>query len=191
MKLNNISKEYIQKSRLFLYPQLKIRRGISVTPIQTFMSWNHYDFSHSRLICQYYLRDDNDFKMFESVKLFGHPLFEDFYELEDGTGVYIFNVENDHRDFEHVVNGQYSKLSSQAKKNIINFFKSNTQHFAYIESYLYPEKYYGMYSEILNVKVEHLKAAGELCSKPDLNKEKLDLEIKIMNIDNNTVNLEQ
>lgn len=191
MKINSLNKEYIQKSRLFLYPQLKIRRGISVTPIQTFMSWNHYDCTHSRLICQYYLRDDNDFKMFESVKLFGHPLFEDFYELEDGTGVYIFNVENEHRDFELVVKGQYSKLSVQAKKNIINFFKGNTQHFAYIESYLYPEKYYNMYSEILNVDLEHLKAAGELCSKPDLNKEKLDLEIKIMNINNNNVNLNQ
>jgi hypothetical protein len=189
MKINSLNKEYIQKSRLFLYPQLKIRRGISVTPIQTFMNWNHYDCTHSRLICQYYLRDDNDFKMFESVKLFGHPLFEDFYELEDGTGVYIFNVENEHRDFELVVKGQYSKLSVQAKKNIINFFKGNTQH--YIESYLYPEKYYGMYSEILNVDLEHLKAAGELCSKPDLDKERLDLEIKIMNINNNNVNLNQ
>lgn len=191
MKINSLSTEYIQKSRLFLYPQLKIRRGVSVTPIQTFMSWNHYELDHNRLICQYYLRDDNDFKMFESVKLFGHPLFEDFFEVEDGTGVYIFNMENDNGDFQNIVNGQYSQLSDEFKRNIINFFKSNTQHFAYIESYLDPEKYYEMYSQILNVKVEHLKAVGELCSKPDLEKERLDLEIKIMNIDNNPVNLQQ
>ena len=39
------------------------------------------------------------------------------------------------------------------------------------ESYLYPKKYYEVYSEILNVPVSTLEEVKELCDKPDLKKE--------------------
>jgi hypothetical protein len=52
----------------------------------------------------------------------------------------------------------------------------------YIDSYLYPEKYIDKYAEILSsndfksVK-EALTEVGELCEKPDFDKEDLKLEV--------------
>ena len=43
----------------------------------------------------------------------------------------------------------------------------------YMESYLYPEKYYEIYSDLLNISVSDLEEVGELCDKPDLKKEDL------------------
>ena len=41
----------------------------------------------------------------------------------------------------------------------------------YVESYLYPEHYYEIYSELLNIPLNTLKEVRELCDKPNLNKE--------------------
>ena len=42
-----------------------------------------------------------------------------------------------------------------------------------MHSYLIPEKYFSNYAELLDVEVEDLIKVGELCSKPDLEKENL------------------
>jgi hypothetical protein len=41
----------------------------------------------------------------------------------------------------------------------------------YMESYLYPEKYYEIYSDMLNVPISTLEEVKELCDKPNLEKE--------------------
>lgn len=192
MKIKTLNTDYIQKSRLFLYPQLGIKRGVSVTPIQTYMSWgDKYCFTDSKFICQYYLRDDQEFHIFEQTKLLGNPLFHSKHEMEDETGLYIFNMKSIEEDFWKVVTGKYSQMSDKSKRKILNFFRSHTRHFAYIQSYMDPKKYYAMYAEILNCKMSALKTAGELCSKPDLEKEKLELGIKIMNLEDNPLNLQR
>jgi hypothetical protein len=40
-----------------------------------------------------------------------------------------------------------------------------------MESYLYPEKYFKKYAEILMIDVDILKKVGELCEKYDQEKE--------------------
>lgn len=192
MKIDSLYRDYIQKSRLFLYPLLGIKRGVSVTPIQTYMAWgDKYCFTDSKLVCHYHMRDDHDFKLFEDVKLLSSPLFHDHHLLEDGTGIYVFDFSSQGDEFWKVVTGNYSELNKENKSKILNFFRGANTHYAYIESYLEPQKYYGMYSEILNVKIEHFKIAKELCDKPDLEKEDLKLALEIMNSKNNTLNLRQ
>lgn len=184
MKINSLYKDYIQKSRLFLYPILNIKRHSSVTPIQTFMCWNpHYNYSDCKLIAQYHGRADHEFKTFEENKLFNNPLFHNFYQLEDGTNAYVFDFSDKYeKDFMSVVDGKYSELSPGMKKTILNFFKTQASHHVYIESYLYPEKYYPMYAELLNVEQKYLEQTGQLCDKPNLEKEKLELQIKNQSI---------
>ena len=41
----------------------------------------------------------------------------------------------------------------------------------YMESYLYPEKYYEIYSENLNIPFSILEEVKQLCDKPNLEKE--------------------
>ena len=66
MKITSVRKNYIQKSRIFLYPMLNIRRGVSVTPVQTYLTWeNVYTVEDCKMIALYHLRDDKEFKDFE------------------------------------------------------------------------------------------------------------------------------
>ena len=37
--MKKLHKDYIQKSRIFLYPSLDIRRGTLVKPVQTYVAW--------------------------------------------------------------------------------------------------------------------------------------------------------
>ena len=191
MKIKSLYRDYIQKSRIFLYPLLNIKRGATATPIQTYMSWDeeNYSAADSKLICHYQMRDDEEFKIFEKVKLIGNPLFNEHIPLGDGTGLYIFCFNEMDDEFWKIVTGQYSKLNEANKERILKFFKGYNTHYAYIESYLKPDKYYHMYADILNVKVKTLKACGELCEKPNLKEEDLKLGIKIMNNGDNVINL--
>ena len=59
MAIKSLYKDYFQKSRIFMYPLLNIKRGSSVTPIETYMSWSEqFSIYDKKLICLYYLRDD-------------------------------------------------------------------------------------------------------------------------------------
>jgi len=43
----------------------------------------------------------------------------------------------------------------------------------YVDSYLFPERYFEIYSDLLGTTEKQLRAVGELCTPPDLNKETL------------------
>ena len=54
-----------------------------------------------------------------------------------------------------------------------------------MESYLFPEKYFNMYANLLGTSEDFLKSVGELCSKPDLEKENLVAEV--INLENKKI----
>jgi hypothetical protein len=179
MAIKSLYKNYFQKSRVFMYPLLEIKRGSSVTPIETYLSWeNQYSLSDRKFICHYHLRDDAEFTVFEKEKLLGNKLFYDFKQVEDNKGVYIFDFNAHAEDWDAIISGKYSKLSSGYKKRVENFYGRTNSNYAYIESYMYPEKYYQMYSEMMQVKESLLKEVGELCSLVDFDKETLRTSIK-------------
>ena len=62
----------------------------------------------------------------------------------------------------------------------MKFFGETGSISEYIESYLYPKFYFEDYAEILNVKEKDLKKVGELCSKPDLEKEDFKKDLAIV-----------
>lgn len=182
-KLESLYKDYVQKSRLFLYPALGMRRGQSVTPIQTYISWdNNYVTTDRKLCCLYHIRSDEEFKAFESF-IVKHEMFHDFKLTKDDKAVYVFDFSKQRDDWDMFLIGKYSKLSNDLKKKIRNFFGINNQ--GYIDSFLFPERYFNMYADMLtSSKSEHtsmlsiLKEVGELCSTPDLEKENLVMSIK-------------
>jgi len=143
--------DYIQKSRIFLYPALDIKRGSSVTPVETYVSWNgNYTIADKKLICLYYLRDDQEFKTFEKIRLFGNNKYEKFEYVDDDKGAYVFDMSSLGEDYDHIMNGKYSKISKEYKRTILNFFTSTKKHLEYIESYLYPEKHFDEYAKLLS-----------------------------------------
>lgn len=186
MAITSLYKDYFQKSRIFAYPQLGIEKGATSTPVQTYMSWkNYYSIQDEKLICVYHLRNDQEFRLFEKHKLLNNKLFFDFKEIEDNNGVYIFDFSQHSQDWQHIINGKYSKLSPLYKRNIENFIGRKNTNYAHIESFLYPQKYYKMYSEIMDVKESLLKEVGELCSTIDLEKETLIATIKNLEFKSN------
>jgi len=184
MRITSLQGYYNQKSRLFLYPLLGIKKGSSVTPIETYMSWaNVYSTKDCRLICNYHKRKDQEFKIFEEKFLIGNTNYENHYELEDGSYAYIFDFTEFKTDYQKVVTGRYSQLSFEHKQKVADFVKSHRIHHARILSYLDPSSFYEDYAELYATSVERLKRVGELCNPPDLTKENLGVLKKNINFE--------
>ena len=182
MSIKELYKDYFQKSRIFLYPMLDIKRGGSVTPIQTYLAWSgNYTIKDRMFILTYTLRNDPEFKYFEKTKLLGNRYFHDFKQLDNEEGVYVFNMNDRKSDWDAIINGRYSRLSEAHKLKILNFVGKTHSHYKRIESFIYPEKYFGLYAELMGVNQTLLEEVGELCSKIDVDKETLVAEV--LNLD--------
>lgn len=188
-KINEIYVDYFQKSKVFLYPILDIKKGTSVTPIETFISWGDITVKDKKLICLYYLRDDAEFVEYEDKYLLKNPLFQEYKELDDNKAIYIFDLNSYSKDFEYFIDGKYSKFSKKLKDRIRDSYGATSANYTYIKSYLYPEEYYQTYANLLctdDYDVSKMKTilseVGELCSKPDIEKEHLKLSIKSLDL---------
>jgi len=179
-KIKDLYTAYFQKSKSFLYPALGIKRGVNVTPIETYLGWeDKFHYTDYKLVGLYHLRDDKEFQVFEEKMLLNNPLFDDFIELADNKALYIFDFTEEYKeDWDNIILGRYSKLSPKLKGEIKKYFETDKKTYTFIESYIYPEKYFGNYAELLITKSserakmeEDLRNVGELCGKPDLDKE--------------------
>jgi len=178
MKIKSLYKDYFQKSRVFIYPALGIKRGVSVTPIETYMSWEgQYALSDAKFCCLYHLRKDEEFIAFEKNRLLGNKMFYDFKQVEDNKGVYVFDFQDMYEDWYNIVKGKYSKISSDHKRRIRQYIGLTCSDLPYIDSFLYPERYFPLYAEMIGVKEELLKEVGELCDLPNYEKETLNISI--------------
>jgi hypothetical protein len=175
MVIDALYVKYFQKSKIFLYPLLGIKRGTSVTPSETYVTWEDKQISSEdkKLICVYPNRTDQEYKTFESNVLLNHNRLVDFIKIDSNTSVFIFSFDDIPDDWNHFMNGKYSKISEKTKRKILDFFDKRSGNYAYVESYLYPEKHFETYAKLLNVPSSLLIEVGELCNFPNLEKEKL------------------
>jgi len=191
MALTSIYSKYFQKSKVFIYPLLGIKRGLSVVPKETYISWEgHCKPEDMKLICVYDYREDEEYKKIEKNILLEHNRLSDYTKVKAEV-VITFDFSDLDHDWFHFINGRYSQLETKIKQKILGFFDVHGGNYAYMQSYLIPEKYYDNYSEILGVDIETLKDVTELCDKPNLNKENLILDIADLNNiqENNLLNL--
>ena len=73
MKIHALYTKYFQKSKVFVYPLLGIKKGTSVVPNETYIAWNNsYGPEDRKLICLYYSRNDAEYKQFEKNVLLKH-----------------------------------------------------------------------------------------------------------------------
>lgn len=191
MKITSIYNKYFQKSKIFLYPLLGIKRGTSVVPNETYICWKNNEITSEdmKLVAVYTVRDDKMYKDFVKNVLLKNSRVIDQWVIDKETVVFTFDFCDLEDDWFHFVNGKYSKLSIDVKKKINSFFDKNSGNALYINSYLYPKNHYNNYAKILGVDPEVLKSVGELCDKPDLDKETLLLEkVNLENIDSSKIN---
>jgi len=183
MEIKKVNKMYFQKSKLFLYPVLGINKGQSISLIETYTGWkDHIESTDKKLLCLYHLRKDPEFVKFEKTKLLANKYFTDFIEFEEDKGLYVFDLQEYKDDWEHFLNGKYSKLSQRLKTQVVSFQPKNTVNYSYVNSFVYPEKYFGVYTKLLDTSLELLVKVGELCDPPDLEKEVLCMNTKSLDI---------
>jgi len=180
--MKQIYKEYFQKSKVFLYPLLGIKKGIRFVPVQTYISWNNIcPESKNKFLCLYNIDKKDEtikkqFEIFKQLHLEQHELYE-AHHIIDNLDLFIFDFSMYRKDLEKFKHGQYSQFSEITKIKILNFFGKIGTISEYIESYLYPEHYYDLYSELLNIPAEELEEVGELCDKPNIEKEDFQKEM--------------
>ena len=188
MVITSLSKDYFQKSRVFLYPALGIKRGVPHIPIETYVSWEGmYSREDRKLCCLYHLRNDGEFKNFEKIRLLGNKLFCDFKYVDGDKAVYVFDFSGQQSDWDNITNGAYSKITENHKKVVRNFVGANSPHLPYIDSFLYPERHFKIYSELMGVKESLLRSVGELCSAPDMEKETLKISVVDLHLQSQNV----
>lgn len=180
----NTHSQYLQKSKIFLYPLLGIARRNNSSLINTFLGFgDDIKPEHTKLIALHYQREDAEFKSFETRFLLGNPLFSEVCPFEDNKKLYIFDFGKDpgfKADFQHVVAGKYSKLTPGSKQKILEFYSDRLQDQMVIQSFLNPEGFKNIYADRFTLNrngIDTIKKAldevGELCSKPDLQRETL------------------
>lgn len=165
--MDDLYRKHFQKSKAFLYPVLGLSKFRDPSPENVYTSWGEdYDKTDRKLICVYEQQNTEAWKNFK-LKLMTHPMLEVSIIIDDVYIAYVFNfdIKEYQQDFDYFLLGQYSKLSSNTKKAISNYYGIHTAEWVYVESYIYPKKYYEQYSKILNVPVEQLKEGVELCSR--------------------------
>lgn len=172
--IKDIYRSYFQKSFTFLYPLLGFNKRKHPVPRHTFMYWDNKNINEPLLYCVYEKEDNERWRMFEENYLITHECFVDCEILDDNIIAYIFDLTQFKDEYENVINGTYSKFSREAKKKISDYYGVHTPEWVYVESFLFPSKYYKIYAEILDVDVKSLQEVGELCPKYNPDKETFD-----------------
>lgn len=176
-----MSRYYFQKSKVFLYPLLGITTDVPFTPSNTYIAWDKkYTSDSLKLICVYegekIDKKIEEFVLFYKNRILTHPLFQSNCSYEEDSKtifIYVFDYSQYEEDFKNFLEGKYSKFNASVKNKLVNFFTGKGKSEYYIKSYLYPEQYHNEYSEELDVPLDIIKTAYELCSPPELKMETL------------------
>jgi hypothetical protein len=177
MVINALYRKYFQKSKIFIYPLLDIKRGTQIVPSETYLAWNdQYEPEDKKLIC-IYDTEEFGFKDFEKNVLLKHTRLHEYNVVSHSQSVWVFDFSDLGPDWNNLINGKYSKINDETKRKIVNFFDKNSGNHVYVTSYMFPKDFFKRYAELLNVPVDLLESTGELCDKPDLEKEKLLIQV--------------
>ena len=174
MAIKSVYNKYFQKSKVFLYPLLGIKRGTKIIPSETYIAWNdNVKAEDMKLVCLYHPSKNDDYLNYEKKVLLKHSRLCDIGLIDKDNKIFVFDFSDIKNDWNNFINGKYSKISKENKSKILSFFDKNSANYVYMKSYLSPDKYFEDYAECLGVEVEFLQNVGELCGKPDIEKETL------------------
>lgn len=161
-------KDYFSKSFVFLYKLLGIPRN-SYPPLKTAVAWkNRYLPTDRMLICQYDIRSDQGWLVHLSENLLTNKRFRSYSESLDGKFCFLtfsFAGKDVRGDWDLFLAGKYSQWSAESKEYLRTMYGYNSVQWAYIESFLYPERFFQHYANRLEVNEEDLREVGELCNK--------------------------
>ena len=178
--IESLYRKYFQKSRSFLYPALGIKRTSHHNPVGTYLAVEGLVGAEDMVLaCSFKDEDTAGFKAFEEQMLLSNPLYKEVITFP-GYKLYLFDYSTYRADWFSFIMGKYSKLSTPLKKTIRSYYGENSPEYKYIDSYLYPDKYFSAYAHLLEVDLELLQQVGELCDPCDMEKETLKIPVELL-----------
>tara|TARA_Y100000361_G_scaffold152139_1_gene170922 strand:+ start:44 stop:625 length:582 start_codon:yes stop_codon:yes gene_type:complete len=172
--MKGVYTDYFQKSKVFLYPLLRLKKGIDFVPAETYCFWDEiYDASDYKFLCVYKTKCNQAFIKFtmDYLPLLKNPM--EHYDLGDEQLI-IFDMKEYRHDYDKFIEGRYSAFGIDSKIAILDYFGGQGKISSYVKSFLTPdEDLHKLYSEYFNVEYELIQEVHELCSKPDIIQETL------------------
>lgn len=165
--------DYFQKSKVFLYPLLKLKKGLDFVPVETYVSWDGvYETSDYKFICVYKSKFDEEFIAFQ-LRYLNYYKDISHYDIGDEQ-IIVFDMSDHTHDYDRFLEGRYSAMSMNAKITILDFFGGQGRISMWIKAFLSPEEtLHKRYAAYFDVDIETIADVYELCSVPDLIKETL------------------
>jgi hypothetical protein len=68
------------------------------------------------------------------------------------------------------------------KRAIKTYYGDKSSEYKYIETFLFPEKYFSVYAKLLDVELKVIEEIGELCDPCDMEKENLKIPVEDLEI---------
>mgnify|MGYP003135787923 CR=1 FL=1 len=178
--MKGVYTDYFQKSKVFLYPLLRLQKGQTYVPSQTYVMWdNVYSANDLKFMCEYKYNNVDKFNKFSLQYLTRHTLFEDTVELDKNKRLFIFDFYSLKHDFNAFIKGKYSQFTLESKIHIVDFFGDKGKIAEYVHGFLSPSDVHDSYADFLGINVSTIQDVYEVCSPPDLEKETL--------VDNNSI----
>lgn len=175
--------KYFQKSKTFLYPFLSIPKNAPYAPAGVYVSWEGMFTTQDQKLAVLFKHEDNlEFQDFLITYLYNNPLFVEERSTSHGHRIFVFSLKNYSEDFQHFLDGKYSQFSNKSKKIIRNYFGETSSEYRFIDTYIYPERYYELYAKLLNVEASVLEEVGELCDKYNPVKEELKIIVEDLEV---------
>jgi hypothetical protein len=172
--MRGVYTEYFQKSKVFLYPLLRLKKGIDFVPTETYCFWDEiYDHLDYKFICVYKTKLNSSFIKFQLDHL---PLLKNQMEHYDlgNEQMIVFDMTEYKHDYDKFIEGRYSAFSVSSKIAILEFFGGQGKISSYVKSFLTPdEEIHQLYADFFNVELELIEDVYEVCSPPDNIKETL------------------
>jgi hypothetical protein len=192
--MDTVYTKYFQKSKVFLYPLLGIKKGAEFVPAETYICWDGlYEPKDQKYILVYNEERSDKFILFEGRQIKKNPHYHDCYYINNEKHIYVFDLSDKAHDYDMFLKGYFSKFSLETKNKILNYFGNIGRISDYIKSFIEPDEYHTQYAKELDVSLDLVKEVYELCSPPDLVKETLNEKIpeEITLLDNKSLYLDK
>jgi hypothetical protein len=150
---------YIQKSKTFLWPLLNIK----VEPIETYLKIGSLNLEDDQYLIALFHNENEQYKN-QKRQIKEHPMC-DFIFQDDEFDIVLFNMYKIKDDYLKILEGSYSKLSTNFKIVI-----GSTEKRKPVLMCLNPESNYKQFAEALDIHPHEL-SGRELLSPPDMYQE--------------------
>jgi hypothetical protein len=172
----NIYNYHVQKSRVFCYSILGIKKGALFTPVETHMALSgHYAFEDCRLILHYDKCDDKNFDSFSENIIMKTALYEKFIVIDKSQRLYIFDFAIYKTDWTSILNGKYSAINYSYKKRIEDYYAKDYVNKALVSKIIYPLRHFHKFAALVNVSPEIVREVGEVLDLPCRYRETLEI----------------